>query len=120
MLGTYVLSAGYMDKYYVRAQRVRRLIQQDFLRAFGDVDVLITPTTPTLPFPIGSKVDDPVTMYLSDVFTVPMSLAGVPTMNIPVGQSSEGLPIGLQLTAQHFGEETIFQLSRFIEQRYSV
>ncbi len=120
MLGTYVLSAGYMDQYYVRAQRVRRLIQQDFLNAFEDVDVLLTPTTPTLPFPIGTKVNDPITMYLSDVFTVPMSLAGVPALNIPVGFSRTGLPIGLQLTASHFKEETIFQLSRFIEERYSV
>jgi len=120
MLGTYVLSAGYMDRYYIRAQRTRRLIQRDFLQAFKEVDLLLTPTTPTLPFPIGTKIDDPITMYLSDVFTVPMSLAGVPAMNIPVGQSREGLPIGLQLTANYFGEETIFQLSRFIEQRYSV
>ncbi|MBA7639946.1 Glutamyl-tRNA(Gln) amidotransferase subunit A [subsurface metagenome] len=120
MLGTYVLSAGYMDRYYIRAQRTRRLIQRDFLQAFKEVDLLLTPTTPTLPFPIGTKIDDPLTMYLSDVFTVPMSLAGVPAMNIPVGQSREGLPIGLQLTANYFGEETIFQLSRFIEQRYSV
>ncbi len=120
MLGTYVLSAGYMDRYYICAQRARRLIQRDFLQAFKEVDLLLTPTTPTLPFPIGTKVDDPITMYLSDVFTVPMSLAGVPAMNIPVGQSREGLPVGLQLTANYFGEETIFQLSRFIEQRYSV
>ncbi|MBA7637655.1 MAG: Asp-tRNA(Asn)/Glu-tRNA(Gln) amidotransferase subunit GatA [Calditrichaeota bacterium] len=120
MLGTYVLSAGYMDRYYIRAQRTRRLIQQDFLQAFKEVDLLLTPTTPTPPFPIGTKVDDPLTMYLSDVFTVPMSLAGVPAMNIPVGQSHSGLPLGLQLTASYFGEETIFQLSRFIEQRYSV
>ena len=120
MLGTYVLSAGYMDRYYIRAQRTRRLIQRDFLQAFKEVDLLLTPTTPTLPFPIGTKIDDPLTMYLSDVFTVPMSLAGVPAMNIPVGQSREGLPIGLQLTANYFEEETIFQLSRFIEQRYSV
>lgn len=120
MLGTYVLSAGYIDQYYIRAQRVRRLILQDFLQAFKEVDLLITPATPTLPFPIGSKVDDPLTMYLSDVFTVPMNLAGVPAMTIPAGTSRSGLPIGLQLTANHFGEETIFQLSRFIEQEYSV
>ncbi|MFB0515880.1 MAG: Asp-tRNA(Asn)/Glu-tRNA(Gln) amidotransferase subunit GatA [Candidatus Neomarinimicrobiota bacterium] len=120
MLGTYVLSAGYMDRYYIRAQRVRRLMQQDFLQALKEVDILLTPTSPTPAFPIGSKVDDPLTMYLSDVFTVPMSLAGVPSMNIPVGQSRNGLPIGLQLTANHFHEETIFQLSRFIEQEYSV
>ncbi len=119
MLGTYVLSAGYMDRYYVRAQRVRRLIQQDFLDAFKEVDILLTPTVPMLPFPIGSKVDDPLTMYLSDVYTVPMSLAGVPAMSIPMGRSKAGLPIGLQLAANYFGEETIFQLSRFIEQEYS-
>ncbi len=120
MLGTYVLSAGYMDKYYTRAQRVRRLIKQDFSQVFGEVDLLLTPTTPTFPFPIGGRVEDPLAMYLSDVFTVPMSLAGVPALNIPVGLSGKGLPVGLQLTANYFQEETIFQLSRFIEQNYSV
>ena len=119
MLGTYVLSAGYMDKYYIRAMRVRRLIRDDFLQAFKEVDLILTPTTPSFPFPIGGKVDDPLTMYLSDVFTVPMSLAGVPSMNIPVGHGSNRLPIGLQLTANYFHEETIFQLSRFIEQQYT-
>jgi len=120
MLGTYVLSAGYMDKYYLRAQRVRRLIQRDFTEAFKAVDILLTPTTPTFPFPIGGKVNDPLTMYLSDVFTVPMSLAGIPALNIPVGSSARGLPIGLQLAGDYFAEETIFQLSRFIEQKYTV
>ena len=119
MLGTYVLSAGYADQYYVGAQRVRRLIRQDFLDAFEAVDVMLTPTTPSLPFPLGSQVNDPLAMYLSDVYTVPMSLAGVPAMNIPVGRSKSGLPIGLQLTAGHFGEETIFQLSRLIENEFS-
>ncbi len=119
MLGTYVLSAGYADRYYIRAQQVRRLIQRDFKEAFGDVDLLLCPTTPTFPFPIGSKVDDPLTMYLSDVFTTPMSLAGVPAMSIPVGFGNNGLPIGLQLTADYFGEDAIFQLSRLIEEKYT-
>ena len=119
MLGTYLLSAGYMDRYYIRAQRVRRLIQQDFITAFEEIDILVTPTTPTIPFPIGGKVNDPMTMYLSDVFTVPMSLAGIPALNIPAGTGANGLPIGLQLSANYFGEETIFQLSRFLEQNYS-
>ncbi len=120
MLGTYVLSAGYLDKYYTRAQRVRRLIKQDFSHVFREVDLLLTPTAPTFPFPIGGRVEDPLAMYLSDVFTVPMSLAGVPALSIPVGLSGNGLPVGLQLTANYFQEETIFQLSRFIEQNYSV
>ncbi|MCH8025010.1 MAG: Asp-tRNA(Asn)/Glu-tRNA(Gln) amidotransferase subunit GatA [Candidatus Marinimicrobia bacterium] len=120
MLGTYVLSAGYMDKYYTRAQRVRRLIKEDFSHIFGEVDLLLTPTAPTFPFPIGGRVEDPLAMYLGDVFTVPMSLAGVPAMSIPVGSAGNGLPVGLQLSANYFQEETIFQLSRFIEQNYSV
>ena len=119
MLGTYVLSAGYMDKYYSKAQKVRRSIRNDFQQAFKKVDILLTPTTPEFPFPIGSQVDDPMAMYLSDVFTVPMSLAGVPAMNIPVGAGKQGLPIGLQLSADFFGEETIFQLSQLIEDKYS-
>ena len=95
MLGTYVLSAGYMDKYYTKAQRVRRSIQEDYKAAFGEVDILLTPTTPTFPFAIGSQTDDPMRMYLSDIFTVPMSLAGVPSMSIPVGSGGNDLPIGL-------------------------
>ncbi len=117
MLGTYVLSAGYMDKYYGQAQKVRRLIQKDFTEVFKQVDLLFTPTTPTYPFPIGGKIDDPLTMYLSDVFTVPMSLAGVPGMSIPVGYSDKGLPVGMQLVANYFQEAKIFQLSRFLEER---
>jgi aspartyl-tRNA(Asn)/glutamyl-tRNA(Gln) amidotransferase subunit A len=120
MLGTYVLSAGYVGRYYLRAQRARRVIREEFISAFDQVDILLTPTSPSLPFRIGERVDDPLTMYLSDVFTVPMNLAGLPSMNIPLGLSKEGLPIGMQLTATHFGEETIFQLSRFIEEKYSI
>ncbi|MFC1484080.1 Asp-tRNA(Asn)/Glu-tRNA(Gln) amidotransferase subunit GatA [Candidatus Neomarinimicrobiota bacterium] len=119
MLGTYVLSAGYVGRYYLRAQRARRVIREDFINTFEHVDILLTPTSPSLPFRIGERVDNPLTMYLSDVFTVPMNLAGLPSMNIPLGLSREGLPIGMQLTATHFGEETIFQLSRFIEDKYS-
>ena len=117
MLGTYVLSAGYMDKYYSRAQKVRRLIQKDFSEVFKQVDLLFTPTTPTYPFPIGGKVDDPLTMYLSDVFTVPVNLAGIPGLSIPVGYSDNGLPAGMQLAANYFQEAKLFQLSRFLEER---
>ena len=119
MLGTYVLSAGYMDKYYTKAQRVRRSIQQDYKAAFSEVDILLTPTTPTFPFALGSQTDDPMSMYLSDIFTVPMSLAGVPSMSIPVGEGSNNLPIGLQLTGNYFGENSIFLLSQFIENQFS-
>ena len=119
MLGTYVLSAGYMDKYYIQAQRVRRSIQEDYKAAFSEVDILLTPTTPTFPFLIGSQTDDPMSMYLSDIFTVPMSLAGVPSMSIPVGNGNNNLPIGLQLTANYFGEDAIFQLSQLIENQFS-
>jgi aspartyl-tRNA(Asn)/glutamyl-tRNA(Gln) amidotransferase subunit A len=119
MLGTYVLSAGYMDRYYNRAQKVRRLIQTDFQTAFKEVDILLTPTTPDFPFPLGSQVDNPIAMYLSDVFTVPMNLAGVPALSVPVGQGKNKLPIGLQLSADYFGEETLFQLSQFIEDRFA-
>ena len=118
MLGTYVLSAGYMDKYYGRAQRVRRSIQEDFKAAFTEVDILLTPTTPTFPFAIGSQVNNPLAMYLSDLFTVPMSLAGIPAMSVPVGQGNNGLPIGLQLSAKTFGEESIFQMSQLIENHF--
>lgn len=119
MLGTYVLSAGYMDKYYTQAQRVRRSIQEDYKAAFSEVDILLTPTTPTFPFALGSQTDDPMSMYLSDIFTVPMSLAGVPSMSIPVGVGSNDLPIGLQLTGNYFGENSIFLLSQFIENKFS-
>ena len=120
MLGTYVLSAGYVGRYYLRAQRARRIIREEFINIYEQVDILLTPTTPSLPFRVGEKVNDPLTMYLSDVFTVPMNLAGLPSMNIPLGSSKEGLPIGMQLTAAPLGEETIFQLSRFIEDKYSI
>ena len=114
ILGTFILSSGYYDSYYNQAQKVRRLIKNDFTNAFKDVDLLLTPTSPSPAFKIGEKIKDPVNMYLSDIFTVPMSLAGMPAMNIPFGSSSENLPIGLQLTANQFEENKIFSLARFI------
>ncbi len=118
VLGTYVLSAGYYDAYYDKAQRVRRLIKEDFVNAFQEVDVILTPTTPTTAFPIGEKINDPLAMYLSDIFTVPASLAGVPALSLPIGKSSSGLPIGCQLIGNYFAEETILRLAHYIERNY--
>jgi len=118
MLGTFVLSAGYYDAYYRKAQKVRRLIQNDFLQAFQEVDLIISPTTPTTAFKLGEKVDDPLSMYLSDIFTTSANLAGIPAMNIPVGFDSKNLPIGMQLMANHFREDLILQVSNFIEKNF--
>jgi aspartyl-tRNA(Asn)/glutamyl-tRNA(Gln) amidotransferase subunit A len=115
MLGTYVLSSGYYDAYYRKAQKVRRLIKEDFDNAFSEVDLLITPTTPTTAFKIGEKSDDPLQMYLSDIYTTSANLAGIPGMNIPIGKNSENLPIGLQILSQQFDEEKIFQLAKHIQ-----
>ncbi len=115
MLGTYVLSSGYYDAYYRKAQKVRRLIKEDFDNAFKQVDLLITPTTPTAAFKIGEKSDDPLQMYLSDIYTTSANLAGIPGMNIPIGKNSENLPIGLQILSQQFEEEKIFQLAKHIQ-----
>ena len=108
MLGTYALSSGYYDAYYKRAQQVRTLIAQDFAGAFAAVDVIATPTAPTPAFKIGEKADDPLTMYLSDIFTISINLAGVPAISLPCGFSSKGLPIGLQLIGKAFDESTLF------------
>lgn len=118
MLGTYVLSAGYYDAYYDKAQRVRRLIKEDFVTAFSQVDVILTPTTPTTAFEIGGKIADPLAMYLSDIYTVPANLAGVPALNFPLGKSSAGMPIGAQLTGKYFDEETILRVAHYIERNY--
>jgi aspartyl-tRNA(Asn)/glutamyl-tRNA(Gln) amidotransferase subunit A len=115
MIGTYVLSAGYYDAYYLKAQKIRNLILRDFTTAFADVDAILTPTSPSAAFGIGEKMDDPVTMYLNDVFTVPASLAGVPAMSIPAGLNAEGLPLGLQVIGRHFDEETVFSVAAAIE-----
>ena len=115
MLGTYGLSAGYYDEYYGRAQRVRRLIADDFARAFAEVDVVFTPTTPTTAFELGERVDDPVQMYLSDVFTVTANLAGLPAISIPIG-ALDGLPVGGQFISRHFDEETMLRVAYALAQ----
>ena len=115
MLGTYVLSAGYYDAYYRKGQKVRRLIKEDFDRAFQEVDCLITPTSPTTAFRIGEKADDPLTMYLSDVYTVSANLAGIPGISIPCGVDHQGLPIGLQVLGKQFDEETILRVADVLE-----
>ncbi len=117
MLGTYVLSSGYYDAYYTRAQKVRRLITQDFGIAFGECDALLTPTTPTTAFKFGEKVSDPLAMYLNDIFTVSANIAGVPAMSVPVGLDSNGLPVGAQLITKHFDESTLFALAKEIHVR---
>ena len=105
MIGTYVLSAGYYEAYYGKAQKVRTLLRRDFTEAFSGVDVILTPTAPTPAFRIGEKVDDPLTMYLSDIYTIPCNLAGIPGISVPCGMSPDGLPIGAQLLGKHFDEE---------------
>ncbi len=114
MIGTYVLSAGYYDAYYLKAQKVRALIKADFDAAFRDVDVLLTPTTPSAAFPLGGR-PDPIAMYYNDVFTVPASLAGLPAISIPAATDEDGLPLGLQLIARAFDEETLLAAARVIE-----
>ncbi len=115
LIGTYVLSAGYYDAYYLRAQKVRALILRDFTEAFRDVDALVTPTTPTAAFAQGERMDDPVTMYLNDVFTVNANMAGIPGISVPAGLSAEGLPLGLQVLGKPFDEETVFAVAAALE-----
>ncbi|MGH7771191.1 MAG: Asp-tRNA(Asn)/Glu-tRNA(Gln) amidotransferase subunit GatA [Candidatus Binatia bacterium] len=116
MLGTYGLSAGYYDAYYLKAQKVRALIKKDFEDAFGKCDAIITPTAPTTAFKIGEKTLDPLQMYLSDIFTVPTNLAGLPGLSLPCGFDSEGLPIGMQIIGKHFDEATILRIAFAYEQ----
>jgi aspartyl-tRNA(Asn)/glutamyl-tRNA(Gln) amidotransferase subunit A len=115
MIGTYVLSAGYYDAYYLKAQKVRALIKRDFDEAFTKVDAILTPATPSAAFPVGEKQDDPVAMYLNDVFTVTANLAGIPGMTVPAGFDRQGLPLGLQVLGRNFDEETVFAVSTMIE-----
>jgi aspartyl-tRNA(Asn)/glutamyl-tRNA(Gln) amidotransferase subunit A len=115
MLGTYALSAGYYDAYYLRAQKVRSLIARDFTSAFEKVDAILTPTAPTPAFKLGEKTADPLAMYLADIYTVTGSLAGVPGISVPCGKTAAGLPIGMQIFASHFGEGRILQLARAFE-----
>jgi len=116
MLGTYALSSGYYDAYYKKAQQVRTLIRDDFDKAFGNADVIITPTSPTPAFKVGDKASDPLQMYLSDIFTISVNLAGVPAISIPCGLTAENLPIGLQIIGKHFDEEAILKIAYAYEQ----
>ena len=115
MIGTYALSAGYYEAYYGKAQKARTLLRRDFSEAFARVDVILTPTSPTPAFLIGEKVDDPLTMYLSDIYTIPCNLAGIPGISVPCGMSPDGLPIGAQLLGRHFDEEALFAAAAAIE-----
>ncbi len=115
LIGTYVLSSGYYDAYYLRAQRVRTLILRDFTEAFQGVDAILTPTAPSAAFAQGEKMDDPVTMYLNDVFTIPASMAGVPGLSVPAGLDAQGLPLGLQVIGRPFDEETVFAVGAALE-----
>jgi aspartyl-tRNA(Asn)/glutamyl-tRNA(Gln) amidotransferase subunit A len=116
LIGTYVLSAGYYDAYYNQARRVRSVIARDFEEAFARCDAILTPTAPSAAFAIGEKMDDPIAMYLNDVFTVPASLAGLPGLSLPAGLSAEGLPLGLQVIGRAFDEETMFKVAGVLEQ----
>ena len=116
MLGTYALSSGYYDAYYLKAQKVRTLIRQDFLKAFEQVDLLLTPVAPTPAFKLGEKTDDPLQMYLCDIFTIPVNLAGTCAMSLPCGLSEEGLPIGVQLIGKPFEEAELLQAAYAYEQ----
>lgn len=118
MLGTYVLSAGYYEAYYAKAQRVRRLVRQDFENAFREVDLILAPTSPTLPFKFGERTEDPLAMYLADVYTVSMNLSGVPALSLPL-PSDSGLPVGLQIIGRHFDEKTILRAAYIFEQSQS-
>jgi aspartyl-tRNA(Asn)/glutamyl-tRNA(Gln) amidotransferase subunit A len=117
LLGTYVLSAGYYDAYYLKAQKVRNLIAQDYAKAFEQVDAIVSPVSPFPAFKLGEKVDDPVSMYLSDIYTITGSLAGIPCMSVPCGVTLEGLPVGLQISAAHFNEAGMFRLADAYERR---
>jgi aspartyl-tRNA(Asn)/glutamyl-tRNA(Gln) amidotransferase subunit A len=116
MLGTYALSAGYYDAYYGKAQQVRTLIIRDFKAAYEQFDLLLSPTSPTTAFEIGAKVDDPLTMYLNDVCTIPTNLAGDPAISVPFGVGDDGLPVGVQLLAPALGEATMFRAAAVLEE----
>ena len=117
LIGTYVLSSGYYDAYYLKAQKVRQLIKNDFDTAFNNVDAILTPSTPSATFKIGEKKDDPISMYLNDIFTVPTNLAGIPAMSVPAGYDKENLPLGLQLIGKPLGEQTLLNIAYAIESR---
>jgi aspartyl-tRNA(Asn)/glutamyl-tRNA(Gln) amidotransferase subunit A len=116
MLGTYALSAGYYDAYYLKAQKVRTLIKKDFDEAFKICDTIIAPTAPTTAFKLGEKTQDPLQMYLSDIYTISVNLAGLPALSLPCGFDSEGLPIGMQIIGKHFDESTVLAIAYAYEQ----
>jgi aspartyl-tRNA(Asn)/glutamyl-tRNA(Gln) amidotransferase subunit A len=115
LLGTYALSAGYYDAYYRKAQQVRTLLTRDFLAAFSEVDVLVAPVTPTPAFKLGEKTDDPVKMYLEDIYSVAASLAGICGVSVPCGETKDGLPIGVQVMGKHFDEGTMLRVAQAVE-----
>ncbi len=115
LLGTYALSAGYYDAYYKKAQQVRRILAEEFMTAFNEVDAIVTPTAPTAAFKLGEKTDDPLAMYLADIYTVTASLAGICGVTVPCGATSTGLPVGMQVLGPHFGESTAFRVARAVE-----
>ena len=119
MIGTYVLSSGYYDAYYLKAQKVRRLIKNDFDEAYKEVDAILTPSTPSSAFKIGEKLNDPVSMYLNDIFTVPINLAGLPAISIPAGHDKRGYPLGLQVIGKAFGEQNILNIAFSLEKNLS-
>ena len=117
MIGTYVLSSGYYDAYYLKAQKVRRLIKNDFNNIFQKVDAILTPSTPSSAFKIGDKSNDPVSMYLNDIFTVPVNLAGLPGISIPAGLDKKGYPLGLQIIGKSFDEQNILNIAYSMEDK---
>ena len=116
LLGTFTLSSGYYDAYYLKAQKVRTLIREDFKLAFNEVDLIVTPVSPRAAWDLGQMVDDPLQMYLSDIYTVPINIAGLPAASVPCGKTSDGMPIGLQIIAYHFNEADIFRAARIVEE----
>jgi aspartyl-tRNA(Asn)/glutamyl-tRNA(Gln) amidotransferase subunit A len=115
LLGTYALSAGYYDAYYLKAQQVRRILAEEYLRAFAEVDAIVTPTAPTAAFRLGEKTGDPLAMYLADIYTVTASLAGICGVTVPCGTTKAGLPVGMQVLAAHLNEGTAFRVARAVE-----
>ena len=117
MIGTYVLSSGYYDAYYLKAQKVRKLIKNDFDEVYKKVDAILTPSTPSSAFKIGEKTNDPVSMYLNDIFTVPVNLAGLPAISIPGGFDAKGYPLGLQIIGKAFDEQNILNIAFAMEEK---
>ena len=118
LIGTYVLSSGYYDAYYLKAQKVRKLIKNDFDKCFSNIDAILTPSTPSSAFKVGEKTNDPISMYLNDIFTVPVNLAGIPAISIPAGQDNQGHPLGLQLISKALEEQKILNIALAMEKKF--